>query len=62
MIQMIITVCSGAPKSYEVLRCCSTTTEKEVSLYLKRSFYYPLHIIFLDVNKLSFELQEVKFS
>ena len=57
---LILNVFSGIPESYQVLRCQATTTEEELSLFLKRVEQYHAHYLMLDVNKLPFKLQEVR--
>ena len=49
----------GIPECFEVLRCQSTTSEEELSLFLKRASQYPRQYIVLEVNKLPYKLQEV---
>ena len=56
---LILNLFSGIPESYQVLRCQATTTEEELSLFLKRVEKHHAHYLMLDVNKLSFKQQEV---
>ena len=58
LIQTVIGICSGVPEAFEVFRCRSSTTEGELSLFLKRAARHSLSIV-LEVNRLPFNLQEV---
>ncbi len=59
LIQMLIGICSGVPEAFEVFRCRASTTEDELTLFLKRAARHSLRSIVLEVNKLPFKLQEV---
>ena len=59
---LILQIFSGIPEAYQMLRCQETTTEEELNLFLKRIEKHYNHYIMLDVNKLSFKLQEVSYS
>ncbi len=59
LIQVLVGICSGVPESFEVLRCRPSTTEGELSLFLKRAARHSLRAIVLEINKLPFKLQEV---
>ncbi len=59
LIQMLVGIYSGVPEAFEVFRCRPSTTEEELTLFLKRTARYSLRSIVLEVNKLPFKLQEV---
>ena len=59
LIQTVIGICSGVPEAFEVFRCRPSTTEGELSLFLRRAAHHSLQCIVLEVNKLPFNLQEV---
>ena len=61
LIQTVIGICSGVPEAFEVFHCRSSTTEGELSLFLKRAARHSLRSIVLEVNRLPFKLQEVLF-
>lgn len=56
---LILTVFSGIPESYQILRCHKATTEEELNLFLVRVETHCAHYLILNVNKLQFKLQEV---
>ncbi len=57
---LILNIFFGVPESFQVLRCQATTTEEELSLFLKKVCHHHAHYLVLDVNKLPFKLQEVR--
>ena len=59
LIQTVIGICSGVPEAFEVFHCRSSTTEGELSLFIKRAARHSLRSIVLEVNRLPFKLQEV---
>lgn len=61
LIRLIISVYGGVPEPFEVLHCQPTTTEEELRLFLspKRATKRPFQYLILEVNKLSYQLQEV---
>ena len=59
LIQLIVSIYGGVPKSFEVFHCRSTSTEEELSLFLERVAKQPLRYLVLEVNELPFRLQEV---
>lgn len=61
LIRLIISVYGGVPEPFEVLHCRSSTTEEELRLFLspKRATKRPFQYLLLEVNKLSYQLQEV---
>lgn len=59
-LRLILNIFSGVPEAYQVLRCQASTTEEELSLFLKRVGQHHSHYLMLDVNKLPFKLQEVR--
>ena len=58
-LRLILSVFSGIPEAYQVLRCLKTTTEEDLSLFLKMVERHHTHYLVLNVNKLPFKLQEV---
>ena len=61
LIQLIVKIYNGVPESFEVFHCQSTSTEEEVSLFLKRAARHQLTCLMLEVNRLPYKLQEVCF-
>ena len=59
LVRVIVGLYNGVPESFEVFHCRPTTTEEELNLFLKRASKYPLQYLILEVNKLSYKLQEV---
>ena len=59
LIQLIVSIYDGVPESFEVFRCCPSSTKEELSLFLKRLAKHPLQYLILEVNLLPFKLQEV---
>lgn len=55
----ILEIFGYIPETYQILRCQMTTSEEELDLFLKRAQIHPNHYLILDINKLSFKLQEV---
>lgn len=62
LIQTVVGICAGVPEAFELFRCRPTTTEEELSLFLKRAARHSLRSIVLEVNRLPFKLQEVSIS
>ena len=62
LIQTIVGICKGVPEAFELFHCQPSTTEEELSLFLKRAARHSLRSIVLEVNKLPFKLQEVYFA
>lgn len=60
LIQIIVSIYDGVPESFEVFRCRPSSTEEELSLFLKRVAKHPLQFLLLNVNHLPFKLQEVR--
>ena len=59
LIHLIISIYDGVPESFEVFRCHSSSSKEELSLFLKRMAKHPLQYLILEINQLSFKLQEV---
>lgn len=57
-LRLILNIFSGVPEAYQVLRCQTSTTEEELSLFLKRAEQHHAHYLMLGVNRLPFKLQE----
>ena len=59
LIQLIVSIYDGVPEAFEVFRCHSSSSKEELSLFMKRMAKHPLQYLILEVNQLSFKLQEV---
>ena len=59
LIHLIISIYDGVPESFEVFRCHSSSSKEELSLFLNRMAKHPLQYLILEINQLSFKLQEV---
>ena len=59
IICLITELFEGVPECFEVFHCKSSTTKEELYLFMERIEQHPLHYLVLEVNKLSFSLQEV---
>ena len=59
LLRMITEIYEGVPEPFEVFYCHSITTQEEISCFMERVKHYPLSYLILNVNKLSFKLQEV---
>ena len=59
LIHLIISIYDGVPEAFEVFRCHSSSSKEELSLFMKRMAKHPLQYLILEVNQLSFKLQEV---
>lgn len=59
---LILRIFSGVPESYQVLRCQASTTEEELSIFLKRAENCHGQYLMLNINTLPFKLQEVSFN
>ena len=59
LIHLIISIYDGVPESFEVFRCHSSSSKEELSLFLSRMAKHPLPYLMLEINQLSFKLQEV---
>ena len=62
IIRLIISIYGGVPEAFEVLRCRYNTTKQEIQLFLnpKRATKRPFQYLILEVNKLPYQLQEVR--
>jgi hypothetical protein len=58
-IHLILNIFSSVPKAYQVLHCKATTTEEDLSRFLKRVEKHHDQYLMLNVNKLPFKQQEV---
>ncbi len=58
-IMLIIELIRGVPESFDIFHCCPCTTEEELKLFMKRVEFYPRQYILLEVNRLTYHLQEV---
>lgn len=59
LICRIVSIYGGVPEAFEVFHCHLSSTEEELSLFLKRISKHPLNYLILEVNRLPFRLQEV---
>ena len=59
LIRLIVSIYDGVPETFEVFRCHPSSTKEELSLFLKQVSKHPLQYLILEVNRLSFKLQEV---
>ena len=59
LICLIVSIYNGVPEAFEVFHCHPSSTEEELSLFLKQVAKHPLQYLILKVNQLPFKLQEV---
>lgn len=59
LVYLILNIYRGPPEPFEFLRCCPTTTEEELRIFMKRILEHPRMYIILYVNYLPHFLQEV---
>ena len=59
IVCLIIGIFDGIPEPYRVLRCQSTTTENEVTMFWNRSNHLKADYLVLNFNKLPLTIQEV---
>ena len=59
LIRLVISIYDGVPEAFEVFHCSPSSTKEELGLFLKRAAKHPLHYLVLEVNRLSFKVQEV---
>ena len=52
---------NGLPQPFEVFHCSPETTEEDLHLFKKRVLEHCRHYLILQVNRLPFRLQEVRF-
>ncbi len=62
LIRTIIVIFGGVPEPFEMFHCRPTCTEEELRLFLnpKRATTHPFQYLILEVNKLPYQLQEVR--
>lgn len=60
LMSLIINCYNGVPESFQLLRCHSSTTEDELSLFLNRVSIHAFQYMIIGVEKLPYQLQEVK--
>ncbi len=60
LLCLVLRIFSGIPEAYQVLHCRTTTTEEELSLFLKRVEKHHAVYLVLAVNVLQYKLQEVR--
>ena len=61
LVRLIVNIYGGVPESFEVFHCRPSSTQEELSLFLERVERKPLRYLILEVNKLPFGLQEVRY-
>ena len=59
LIRLIVSIYNGVPEAFEIFHCHPSSTEEELSLFLKRVAKHPLQYLILKVNQLPFKMQEV---
>jgi len=59
LVRLILKIFQGVPAPYSILRCCFSTNEEDLKLFMKRTQAFPGHYLILNVNQLSYRLQEV---
>ena len=59
LLCLITQLYDGVPESFEVFYCHLTTTPEELKMFMDRVMHHPLSYLILNVNKLSYNLQEV---
>ena len=59
LMHLVLHIYKGPPEPFEYLRCCHTTTEQELSIFMKRAHEHPRMYIIIHVNSLPHHLQEV---
>ena len=60
LVRLILGIYGGPPEPFQVLHCRSSTTEQELKLFVKRvSQHTDQQYLILEVNHLSYQLQEV---
>ena len=60
LIRLMVSICDGIPEAFEVFQCRPTSTEEELSLFLKKAAKHPRQYLMMEVNRLPFKLQEVR--
>ena len=60
LVGLVLRIYGGPPEPFEILHCKSSTTEEDVKLFMKRVNRHPRQYLVLEVNHLSFQLQEVE--
>lgn len=59
LIQCLYSISGQFPKCYQLLRCHSGMTARDLKLFFQRIDFFPRCYFFLQVDKLSPKLQEV---
>ena len=59
LVPTILNIFKGVPEVFQVFQCKLQTTEDELRLFLERADQYTFLHVLLEVNKLSFQTQEV---
>lgn len=60
LIHLIVSIYNGIPEHFDILRCHSAISEHDLKTFMQRVLLIPRLYTILEVNCLSFELQEVR--
>ncbi len=60
LLCLVLGLYSGIPKNYHILKCQDINSEEELKLFLNRSKLHFGQYVLVGVNKLPFNLQEVR--
>lgn len=58
-MHFVLHIYKGPPEPFEYLRCSHTTTEQDLSIFMKRAYEHPRMYVIIHVNSLPHHLQEV---
>ena len=59
LIRLILKIFQGVPAPHSILSCRLSTNEEDLKLFMERTVAFPGHYLILNVNQLSYRLQEV---
>lgn len=59
LIHLLVSIYNGIPEYFDILRCHSATTVQDLRAFMDRVILIPRLYVIVEVNLLSFELQEV---
>jgi len=59
LIRLILKIFQGVPPPYSILSCRFSTNEEDIKLFMERTRAFPGHYLILNVNQLSYRLQEI---
>ena len=60
LVPTIISIFNGVPEVFQVFQCNKQTSKDELDLFLQRASQHTFLHAILEVNKLSFQMQEVR--